>query len=60
MTYLRKHLSQTALVGLGIVFMILGVNNNTAFIAIGAAFIAIGAASARRRKASSQVSETET
>jgi hypothetical protein len=58
MTTSMKLHSQKAFLVIGIVFMILGLNN-TAFVAVGAAFIAISAASARRQKGNGQVLGSE-
>jgi hypothetical protein len=59
MTSTKKLLPQHVFLILGIVFMLLGLNNNGAFIAIGAAFIAIAAASTRHGKAKVHVSESD-
>lgn len=58
MTASMKLHSQKAFLVIGIVFMILGLNN-TAFVAVGAAFIAISVASTRRQKGNGQDTESE-
>lgn len=49
----KRHYPQALLV-LGIVFLVIGLGDHAAFIAIGAAFLAIAAASSRRGKRKAQ------
>ncbi len=56
-TSMKRHSPQAFLV-IGIVFLVLGLSDHTAFIALGAAFIAISAALSRREKRNDLNSES--